>query len=357
MSDPAADGVRTAVLFTEEDPLLLACGRRLAPVEVAYTSVGPSDADEVVLVCHALTGDAVSAGPNGWWSALIGPGLPVDTGRFRVITPNLLGGCAGTTGPSSIDPATGEPYGLDFPPLTVRDLVAVHRRLLEHLGVGRLHAAVGGSLGGMQVLQWLLEEPGRIARAALICSSARLSAQNLALSAAARYAILGDPAFASGEGAELGLSVARRLAHVTYLSQGGMARKFARPAEPNVTPPADARDWLASRYPVETYLDHQADSFLARFDAASYLYLSRIMDAFDPFAAEPGRLDPHLRALVVSFTSDWRFGEEHSVEIVRGMRKRGGRHVVHEHLATDAGHDAFLLRVRGYQEAVAELMR
>ena len=229
MSDPAADGVRTAVLFTEEDPLLLACGRRLAPVEVAYTSVGPSDADEVVLVCHALTGDAVSAGPNGWWSALIGPGLPVDTGRFRVITPNLLGGCAGTTGPSSIDPATGEPYGLDFPPLTVRDLVAVHRRLLEHLGVGRLHAAVGGSLGGMQVLQWLLEEPGRIARAALICSSARLSAQNLALSAAARYAILGDPAFASGEGAELGLSVARRLAHVTYLSQGGMARKFARP--------------------------------------------------------------------------------------------------------------------------------
>ena len=262
-------------------------------MQVAYETYGELDAERAnaVFLCHALTGSAHAAAPDGWWRTLVGPGLAVDTERFFVICPNLLGGCSGTTGPSSTDPATGNAYGLDFPPLAVTDLVAVHRRLLEHLEIETLHAAIGGSLGGMQVLQWLLDAPGQIARAAIVAASSRLSAQNLAFSAATRHAILSDPAFHSGAYAlystrpSRGLSTARRVGHITYLAEASMDARFARPAEPDPAPPADAREWLSSRYPVETYLDHQAETFLARFDALSYLWLSRVMDGFDPFAA------------------------------------------------------------------------
>jgi len=360
-----AAGVRAqrVVLFDEDDPLRLACGRELAPVEVAFETYGRLDADasNAVFVCHALTGDAHAIAPDGWWRTLVGPGLPVDTERFFVICPNLLTGCKGTTGPASVDPRTGRPYGLGFPPIAMRDLVAVHRRLCEHLGVRRLHAGIGGSLGGMQVLQWLLDFPDEVARAALVCVSGRLSEQNLALSAAARGAILADPGFNDGQYAvagtrpEVGLATARRLAHVTYLAESGMERKFRRPAEPDQAPPADAREWLASRYPVEHYLDHQAKIFLARFDALTYLYLSRVMDGFDPFAA-PGRVHPDLRALVLSFSSDWRFGPSHGVRIAEALRERGAGSVEWDVIETDAGHDAFLLDVLGYQERVAAFL-
>jgi homoserine O-acetyltransferase len=357
MAEASAD-LRRVVLFDEDDPLVLECGRTLAPVEVAYTMAGELDADasNAVFVCHALTGDAVSAGPDGWWSALIGPGRPVDTERFCVITPNLLGGCRGTTGPSSVDPATGEPYGLDFPPFTVRDLVTVHRRLLAHLGVRRLHAGIGGSLGGMQVLQWLLDEHGVVERAILVCASARLTVQNIALSAVARAVILDDPEFrdgryhAHGTRPELGLATARRLAHITYLAEAGMEQKFAHPAA--IAPPPDARDWLASRLPVESYLDHQASTFLARFDALSYLYLTRVMDDFDPFGAPDARVDPAARCTVISFSSDWRFGPGHGARLAAGLRAAGASDVRFEVLETDKGHDAFLLEVPGYQELV-----
>jgi len=352
------------VLYTEDDPLTLANGRALAPVQVAYETYGELDAERAnaVFLCHALTGSAHAAAPDGWWRTLVGPGLAVDTERFFVICPNLLGGCAGTTGPSSTDPATGNAYGLDFPPLAVTDLVAVHRRLLEHLEIETLHAAIGGSLGGMQVLQWLLDAPGQIARAAIVAASSRLSAQNLAFSAATRHAILSDPAFHSGAYAHYstrpsrGLSTARRVGHITYLAEDSMDARFARPAEPDPAPPADAREWLSSRYPVETYLDHQAETFLARFDALSYLWLSRVMDGFDPFAAPQTRVDPATRALVLSFSSDWRFGVAHSRRIAEGLRRRGAEHVAEIEIESALGHDSFLLEAPGYQDAIARFL-
>ena len=230
------------LLYTEEDPLVLASGRELGPVEVAYETYGTlsPQRDNVVFVCHALTGDAHAAGYRddaskpGWWDNLIGPGKPLDTDRFFVVCPNLLGGCQGTTGPLSTNPATGKPYGLDFPLLQMSDFVTVHRRLLEHLGIERLHAAVGGSLGGMQVLQWTLDAPTQIDNAVVVAASSRLTAQNIAFSAVAREAIMRDPGFQEGayigtdRGPRLGLSIARMMAHITYLSEEAMSEKFGR---------------------------------------------------------------------------------------------------------------------------------
>ena len=266
--------VETLVL---PDGLTLESGARLAPLEIAYARYG-DPTHPVVYICHALTGDAEAA---VWWDTLIGPGKTVDTERFHVICANLLGGCRGTTGPSSIDPATGEPYGLDFPLFTVRDLAEVHRALLRSLGVERIHTAVGGSLGGMQILQWALDHPSEIERAVLVCATARLTAQNIAFSKVARHAILTHDA----------MDVARMMAHITYLSEEGMERKFDRARRVE-----DAPMTLRSDHEVEHYLDHQAEIFLARFDPHTYLYLSRVMDYFDPFAESYARV-PDTRFL------------------------------------------------------------
>ncbi|MEA2180174.1 MAG: homoserine O-acetyltransferase/O-succinyltransferase [Solirubrobacteraceae bacterium] len=324
---------------------MLESGATLAPVDVAYATYGELDADagNAVLICHALTGDANAA---VWWHTLVGPGRPVDTDRFFVVCANLLGGCQGTTGPSSVDPATGEPYGLRFPLLTVRDLNAVHRALLHRLGVRRLYAAVGGSLGGMQALQWALDAPEEIERAAVICASARLSAQNIGFSKVARAALLGDPQFA--DGAPNGMAVARMMAHITYLSEEGMRRKFDRARR------APGPMTLSSDFEVEHYLDHQAEIFLARFDALTYLYLSRTMDYFEPFAEPPGPA-PTTRILLVSFDSDWRFGSEHSRHIAQELRARGAE-PEHVEIASPWGHDSFLMDVPAYHEAVARLL-
>jgi homoserine O-acetyltransferase len=326
---------------------------------VAYCTYGRLDADggNAVFVCHALTGDAQVTGEGGWWNAMVGPGRPIDTDRFFVISPNLLGGCRGTTGPSSPDPATGRPYGLRFPPIAMPDFVAVHRRLLAHLGVERVHTAIGGSLGGMQVLQWLLDAPGQIARAVLIGASARLSAQNVALSAVARRAIMDDPDFCGGDYAlhgtrpAAGLALARRLAHVTYLSEEGMARKFPRGEPPAFATVDDAARWLDVAYDVEGYLEHQAAIFLDRFDALTYLYLTRVMDPFDPFAS-PRPVDPATQVLVASFSSDWRFGPHHSRHLAAGLRAAGARHVTEAVFPSPWGHDSFLLNVPEYLDAV-----
>jgi homoserine O-acetyltransferase len=325
---------------------VLESGATLAPVDVAYVTYGELDADasNAVLICHALTGDAHAA---AWWSTLVGPGRPVDTDRFYVIGANLLGGCQGTTGPSSIDPATGEPYGLRFPLFTVRDLLTVHRALLHRLGVRRLYAAVGGSLGGMQALQWALDAPEEIERAAVICASAQLSAQNIGFSKVARAAILGDPQFA--EGAPNGMAVARMMAHITYLSEEGMRRKFDR-ARRNPEEPMSLR----SDFEVEHYLDHQAKIFLERFDALTYLYLSRTMDYFDPFADPPGPT-PTTQVLLVSFDSDWRFGSDHSRHIAQELRARGAQ-PEHVEVASPWGHDSFLMDIPAYHEAVTKLL-
>jgi homoserine O-acetyltransferase len=302
---------------------------------VAYETYG-DPAAPVVFVCHALTGDAQAA---VWWDTLVGPGRPVDTERFHVICPNLLGGCRGTTGPSSVNPETGEPYGLGFPLFSVRDLVSVHRALLAQLGVTRVHAAIGGSLGGMQALQWALDHRGELERAVLICASARLSAQNIGLSKAARSAIARD-------GHE-GMAFARMLAHITYLSEQGMELKFGRERR------SGGPMTMASDFEVEHYLDHQAEIFLARFDPLTYLYLSRVMDYFDPFAERHER--PDTRILAISFSSDWRFGTGHALHI-RDELAALGADVRHEEIDSPWGHDSFLMEVPGYQELVAEFL-
>ncbi len=357
---------RRVVLFAEDGPLRLQSGAALAPVEVAYETYGTLDAagGNAVFVCHALSGDAHAAGHHGdpaqrgWWDTIIGPGRPLDTERYFVVCANLLGGCSGTTGPASVDPRTGRAYGLRFPLLSVRDLLAVHRALLRHLGIARLHAAIGGSLGGMQVLQWALDHPEEIERAVLVCASARLSAQNIALTAVARAAIMGDPEFHGGDYLDgpsrprHGLSVARRLGHVTYLSAESMRRKFDRRRRGG----PGAQMTMGSDFEVEHYLDHQGESFVERFDALSYLYLTRLMDYFDPFA------DPTLdlarvstRFLAVSFDSDWRFGSEHSRHLVRSL-SAGGVEARHVEIASPWGHDSFLLEGEEYHRVVAEAL-
>ncbi len=348
-----------AVLFDEARPLRLSTGAELAPVEVAYETYGELDADRAnaVVVCHALTGDAHASGEDGWWSTLVGPGRPIDTDRYFVICANLLGGCSGTTGPSSTDPKTGAAYGLRFPLLHMRDLVAVHRALVAHLGIDRLHAAVGGSLGGMQVLQWALDHPGEIERGVLICASARLTAMNTGFTAAARAAIMRDPDFHDGDYAahgtapRTGLVVARMMAHLTYMSEEALRRKFDRARR--VT---DARMAFDDDFEVEHYLTHQGEVFPERFDALSYLYLTRVMDYFAPF--EDPRLD--LAAVdtafqVLSFDTDWRFGTEHSQYLAAQLRA-GGVAVDDEEIASPWGHDSFLLDVPEYHAAVARVL-
>ncbi|KQT90970.1 homoserine O-acetyltransferase [Marmoricola sp. Leaf446] len=345
-----------------DGPLRLAGGAVLRDVEVAYQTYGRLSAarDNVVVLCHALTGDAHAAGHHGdparrgWWDNLVGPGRAVDTDRFFVVSSNLLGGCQGTTGPQSIDPATGAAYGPDFPLLTVSDLVLVQRRLLERLGLGRVHAAVGGSLGGMQVLQWAIDAPGQLERAVVVAASSLLSAENIALSAVARHAITGDADFCGGRYAEHGrrpdhgLAVARRLAHVGYVSEQLLEDKFGR-RRLDDGPPR-----LGTDFQVESYLDHQAAVFLERFDALTYLHLTRVMDYFDPFA-DPAAAE-RLRAggtrfEVVSFDSDRRFPTAHSARIHAHLVAAG---VASEHtdLASAYGHDSFLLAPPGYHELV-----
>lgn len=351
------------VLFTEGDPLVLESGETLAPVEVAYETYGAlaPDGSNAVFVCHALTGDAHAAGHHGdperpgWWDTLIGPGKPLDTDRLFVICPNLLGGCRGSTGPSSTDPATGKQYGLRFPHFTVADLVTVHRRLLAHLGIERLHGAIGGSLGGMQVLQWAIDHPGEVGHGVLVCASARLTAQNVALSAVARASITGDEHFADGDyygtglTPDVGLSVARMLAHITYVSEESLGLKFGRSRRSD-------RPTFGIDFEVESYLDYQAKSFLERFDANTYLYLTRVMDYFDPFADEATAVEQLAASetdfLIVAFNSDWRFPTAHSAEIARVVGL-SGRPILFEEVASPWGHDSFLLTVPRYHELVA----
>lgn len=350
------------MLFDEQHPLVLESGARLAPVEVAYETYGRLDptASNTIFVCHALTGDAHAAGPGGWWDNLIGPGKPLDTDSYFVVCANLLGGCRGTTGPSSIDPATGRPYGLRFPLFTVSDLVTVHRALLAHLGIDRLAAAIGGSLGGMQALQWALDHPGDLERAIVVCASARLSAENIALSAVGRASITRDEHFAGGDyylngrRPEVGLAVARMMAHVTYLSERALEEKFGRRRRDALAGPSFGAD-----FEVEHYLDHQGQSFLRRFDANSYLYLSRVMDYFDPFADEAAVRERlrgcATRFLVLSFDTDWRFGTRHSREIARVLESAGVE-VEQREIASPHGHDSFLLPVAEYHEAIRDFL-
>ncbi len=318
-----------------------------------------------MFVCHALSGDAHAAGHHGdpqrrgWWDTLIGPGKPLDTERYFVICPNLLGGCAGSTGPASVDPRSGRAYGLRFPLFTVRDLITVHRALLERLGISRLHAAVGGSLGGMQALQWALDRPRELERAILVCASARLSAQNIALSAIARSAITEDPDFQRGDyldGARRpsrGLALARKLGHVTYLSEESMRRKFDRARRAGAGAPMTMDDRLRGRA-----LPRAPGRDLRRALRRAQLPLSRreSMDYFEPFADPRLELAPvETSFLAISFDSDWRFGSEHSRYIVERLQA-GGVAARHVEVSSPWGHDSFLLDGEQYHRLVAEAL-
>jgi len=355
------------VLADQDNPLRLRGGGRLDHVEVAYETYGELSParDNAVFICHALTGDAHAAGlhlgakKRGWWDNLIGPGKAVDTDRYFVISANLLGGCSGTTGPLSINPATGRVYGLDFPMLHMTDLVAVQRRLAAHLGIERLYAAVGGSLGGMQVLQWAIDDPDAIERAVVVAASARLTPENIAFSAVGREAIMSDPDFCEGRYTERGVfpwrgqKVARMMAHINYVSAESLAAKFGHRRR------SRGDDWtLGPDYEVEHYLQHQGDVFLDRFDALSYLYLTRLLDYFDPFA-DPWTADAlrrtRTRFQLISFDSDWRFDSAQSRAMADQLSALGVE-VDWVELASPYGHDSFLLEPPGYHALIRQAL-
>lgn len=354
---------QTARLFDDSRPLVTSSGGVLHEVDVAYETYGELNADRsnAVYICHALTGDAHAAGYHegasrpGWWDNLIGPGKPVDTDRWFVVASNLLGGCSGTTGPSSVNPATGKPYGLDFPLLSVSDFVTVHRRLGEHLGIETWAAAVGGSLGGMQVLDWALSHPQDLRNAVIVAASSRLTAQNIAFSAVGRHAIMRDSQFHDGRfhehgtAPDRGLSVARMMAHITYLSEEAFAEKFGRQAQSQ-----ELTRNFGVDFAVESYLEYQGQRFLSRFDALSYLYLSRAMDYFDVFA-DPEALalvaDDPVNFLVMSFDSDWRYSTKDSRRIVRHLE--GARvPTTFREIPSPWGHDSFLLEIEPYHATI-----
>ncbi len=362
---------RRTVVFDGDRPLRLASGGEVPKVEVAYETYGELNADRsnAVFICHALSGDANAAGHHedgdpdrpGWWDNIIGPGRPFDTDHFFVICANVLGGCKGTTGPSSIDPATGKPYGLRFPLIQVRDLVTVHRALLAELGIERLLAAVGGSLGGMQAMQWAIDHPGELDGALVIAASARLSAQNIAFSAVAREAIMRDPDFNGGDYYETGkrpdrgLGLARMIGHITYLSEESMREKFGRRIQDAELP----RYGFDVDFQVESYLHYQGQSFVERFDANTYLYLGRVMDYFNPFE-DPIHVQHQIEAgdtsfLVLSFDSDWRFSTSHAREIAAELRLAGAP-VTFREIASPHGHDSFLFPIPDYHETVTGFM-
>ena len=373
MSGPGSVGLvrtHTARVFGGGRPLVLASGAEIPEVDVAYETYGTLNEarDNAVFVCHALTGDAHAAGRHasddhrpGWWDSIIGPGKPLDTDRYFVIADNLLGGCQGTTGPASINPETGRPYGLDFPLLQIVDFVTVHRALLAHLGIDRLLAAVGGSMGGMQALQWALSWPEQLSSAVVVAASSRLTAQNIAFSAVARESIMRDPGFSAGRYLEAGtspdtgLSIARMMAHITYLSEEGMDQKFGRRLQfDDVHRGPGAERGFGVDFAVESYLDHQGKAFLSRFDALSYLYLTRVMDYFDPFA-DPRATDRLAelgsRCLVLSFDTDWRFDTSHSRVIVRRL-EHARVPVSFREIRSPWGHDSFLLPIDDYHRTV-----
>jgi homoserine O-acetyltransferase len=352
------DNPRSLVVrFGADKPLRLDAGVDLAPFQIAYQTYGTLNAarNNAILVCHALTGDQHVANVNpvtqksGWWETMVGPGRPIDTERFFVICPNVIGACMGSTGPASINPKTGKPWGLEFPVTTIRDMVRAQAMLLDHLGIDSLFSVAGGSMGGMQVLQWAASFPERVFSALPIAAATRHSAQNIAFHEVGRQAVMADPEwrqgryFEHGTDPRRGLAVARMGAHITYLSDAALHRKFGRRFQDRDNPTFS----FDADFQVESYLRHQGISFVERFDANSYLYLTRAMDYFDIAADYGGVLanafkNTPTRFCVISFTSDWLFPTSDSRAIVQALNA-GGARVSFAEIVTDKGHDAFLL--------------
>ncbi|HYB91591.1 MAG TPA: homoserine O-acetyltransferase [Candidatus Binataceae bacterium] len=340
---------------TFDDSFALELGGTLPSVTVAFETYGRLNAarDNAVLICHAISGDSHVAGHNaeddpGWWDIVVGPGKPIDTDRYFVICPNLLGGCRGTTGPGSINPSTGKPWGNDFPAITVGDMVEVERRLLDRLGVKKLLAMVGGSLGGHQALAWAARYPDQARGVIALATSARLTSQALAFDVVGRNAIRSDPHFHGGQyygeehGPELGLAIARMIGHITYLSREAMTQKF----EADRLEPREVVTEFEKTFSVGSYLGYQGSKFVERFDANSYIVLSTAMDLFD-LGGTPAELaarfrDTRSRWLVISFTSDWLFPPDQSQDLVRALLANNAP-VSYCNVRSDCGHDAFFL--------------
>ena len=352
------------------DPLPLDSGQTLDGVRIAFETHGTLAADggNAILICHALTGDQYVAGNHpltgkpGWWTRMVGPGRPIDPARHFIICSNVLGGCMGSEGPASPHPVDGRPWGLRFPVITIADMVRAQAAMLDRLKIGRLLAVVGGSMGGMQALQWAALYPERIDSVVAIATAARHSAQNIAFHEVGRQAIMADPAWSSGDypagkGPAKGLAVARMAAHITYLSEAGLTEKFGRRLQNRA-----ARSFgFDADFQIESYLRHQGMSFVDRFDANSYLYITRALDYFDLADLCGGMLSrcfaaTRARFCVISFDSDWLYPTAESKRIVQAL-VAAGRHVSFVELSSPFGHDAFLLDTPGLYEVADGFLR
>lgn len=341
--------------FTFNEGLKLQCGQLLAPITLRYETYGTlsPDADNAILIEHALSGDAHVAGyysesdeKPGWWDTMVGPGKTFDTNTYFIVCSNVIGGCSGSTGPGSMNSATGTRYGMDFPFVTIADMVHAQKKLMDHLGIRKWLCVAGGSMGGMQVLRWALLYPDCMESIIPIATTSRISAQSIAFNWVGREAIMSDPEWNGGhytDQPDRGLAIARMLAHITYLSEESMRRKFGRKLQ-------SAKDYsfdFDKDFSVESYLEHQGMRFVDRFDANAYLYITRAIDYFDVADKSNGDLAKGLlpiqcKTLVVSFSSDWLFPPEQSREMVRGMLKNG-LDVTYCNIKSSYGHDAFLL--------------
>jgi homoserine O-acetyltransferase len=354
------------------DELVLRSGVKLGPIDVAYETYGTlsPQRDNAVLICHALSGDAHVAGQHsadddkgGWWDVMVGPGKGIDTDRYFVICANCIGGCKGSTGPSSVDPATGQPYGLEFPMVTISDMVKVqHRLLTDHLGLDRLLAVTGGSMGGMEVLQWAIDYPDMVFSAIPIATTSKLDAQGIAFDEVGRQAIYSDPdwrdgSYYDGRPPKRGLAVARMIGHITYLSERSMRERFGRSLQDR---DEVGYDFGPPDFQVESYLRYKGGAFVERFDANSYLYITKAMDYFD-LAADAGSLTGAFggvrsRFLVISYSGDWLFPTHQSKEIVRALQANGVETTFCE-LQSEYGHDAFLLEDEELNGLIASFLR
>lgn len=354
--DKNSAGIVETKIFQINEKIELESGIKFGPIQVAYETYGKLNTakDNAILLLHALTGDAHAAGYHsthdkkpGWWDDMVGPGKAFDTNKYFVISSNMLGGCSGTTGPCSINPDTGKPYGLSFPVITIGDTVKVQRKLVEHLGVKKLIVA-GGSMGGMQALEWAIEQSDMVSACIVIASTGRLTAQGIAFNAVGRNAILSDPYFNNGnyyteeKQPEQGLAIARMVGHITYLCEDAMHKKFGRRFQDKDKPNFD----FNIDFEVESYLEHQGRTFVGRFDANSYLYITKAVDYFDA-AGKYGSLEnafkqTNAKFLIMSFTSDWLFPTSQSKELVKALTK-AGKDVSFCEIESPCGHDAFLL--------------
>lgn len=359
---PGSVGIVSAQHADFSTPLLLKCGQELSAYRLAFETYGTLNAagSNAILICHALSGHHHVAGRHhvdekaaGWWDNMVGPGKPIDTDRFFVVGVNNLGGCHGSSGPSSVDESCGQPWGSRFPVVTVPDWVTAQARLADRLGIERWAAVIGGSLGGMQALQWSIDYPERVANALVIASAPKLSAQNIAFNDVARQAIITDPDFcggdfyAQGTVPRRGLRLARMLGHITYLSDDGMGEKFGR-----MLRSGEYKFGFDVEFEIESYLRYQGDKFSDYFDANTYLLMTKALDYFDPAKDYGGDLVTALQKasanfLVASFTSDWRFSPERSRELVKALIAAGKR-VSYGEIESVHGHDAFLMLDQPY---------